>query len=190
MLQCKPPHNIRLITFNMLGLPAMLATADNHTLTVSLLSEDKHFSGYSHPEHLAKIFGMYVAVDDIIGILHGKPTVDVLDAQCCQEGFQYRCDLMTPQGPCSLWIDPDEHTITRYHAAPSPAMSYDILFEDFRRINGSALPFRISMQNQYERIKVTVSYSSVSFAPLDNETFHHLPRSSHILPLDMLPQLW
>lgn len=190
IIQAKEPDSLRLVTLGFLGHPVIIAHASNSLLTVSLLTENRHFSGPSDPDNLVKIFGVPLSVHEIVNILQGRISLEIREAHCSQERSLYRCNLDTDCGSSTLWIDPDRAVIRRFSGKLFCSKSYEISFDRFMSFGDKLIPFRISITCPSDRLSITIEYASFSTEPIDTHSFSYSPPPSEVLSLDMLPRLW
>jgi|GEM_PF-3828053 len=190
ILQCKVPTNLRIITLGLLAHPTFIATTDGSTLSVAVPSDGKYYYGSAHPEKIEKIFGLPLSVAEIIDIMYGAPVRDITDVQCHQDSHLYQCEVTTPRGLSTVWIDPRRQVITRYHTTVSYEKHFQIIFDDYRPVEGKFIPFSISIRCPSEKLSLLIRYASVATDVLTSDVFQQSIPASQALPLELLPQLW
>lgn len=192
VIKLKLPDKIRIETLGFMGHPAAITTSDGKTITVTLLTEQRQYTGAADTESIAKIFGVAMPLRNIPYIILGTPMFDPSGFVCAQENSLFCCRSATYNATATLRINPEHRTLLHYdYVSEGIPARYSVSYGEFKKTAGRMLPHRIIITSPDMGKTITIRHLTVSNESNNDDFFHQrLFPGSALLPLEALQELW
>lgn len=159
-LLLKMPSCLRVETLPVFGPADFFLSANEKSLKVFFPGEGKFYVGKATRENLFLFFKVSLPPGDMVSILAGLPP-QILDEDLSEyvEGRLYRVDVRSAKRKLSLWVNPDDYTLTRIEEVDNGRVIYRATFRDHIVIGGTPYPERIDIAvHEPERANINVQY--------------------------------
>jgi outer membrane lipoprotein-sorting protein len=198
---------IRLEGIGPIGQPLFLLIADAHQLSLYTPQEGRLLTGAASAENLMRLFGLALTPTALEYILMGDvPLVTLPSAGA----FTYRArenlyfwQGQVPPEPQSyrIWFEPYDLQPVRFEMADAGGqLVLQVWYEDFQRLNGLRVPYRVTLAQpvvgrrvvwQYKAVQLNTGLTQGLFrmrvpAGTDRVAIEDLPAPE----ADALPRIW
>jgi outer membrane lipoprotein-sorting protein len=164
------PSSLRLETIPPLGPPDLFLVVHGDMLKAFLPGKGKFYVGRPTRASLSRFIPLPLDVHAVIPLLLGiPPRLDPKEGvtlRGVKEEDLYRIDtLYGGRRLRALWLDPSKNEVTRFEAFGSDgALSYTVLLEDYRMVDGTAIPERVEFRfggGDAEATSLRIRYSDL-----------------------------
>lgn len=159
---------VRLEGIGPFGQPLFLLVSNGDRFSFFLPRERRVISGPSSTEHLAEHFGLSVAPKVLPYILLGDlPLLTLPEAGALRYQAQEQLYFWEGDGPYQarmyrIWFDPYHLLPARFELADLSGQTIlHVTYEDFRRLEGFTLPYRITIVQPLADQRVIWHYTDV-----------------------------
>lgn len=184
-LLLKTPSYLRVETMPVFGPADFFLSASEESLKVFLPGEGKFYVGKATRENLFLFFKVFLSPGDMVSILAGLPP-QIIEGNLLEyvEGRLYRIDIKCGKRTRSLWVNPDDYTLTKIESIDDGRVVYRATFKDHIIVNKILYPKRISIEvKEPERVSIDVRYLDLDILSDGNTAVFNLQTPSGITPV-------
>ena len=198
---------IRLEGIGPVGQPLFLLIADTHHLSFYTPQEGRLLTGAASAENLMRLFGLALTPTALEYILMGDvplatlPTAGTFAYQARENLYLWKGQVPSEPQSYRIWFEPyDLHPVRFEMEDAGGQLVLQVWYEDFQRLNGFVVPYRITLVQptvgrrvvwQYKDVQLNTGLSQGLFrmrvpAGRARVAIEDLPAPE----ADMLPRIW
>ena len=184
-LLLKMPFSLRVETMPVFGPADFFLSTNEESLKVFFPSEGKFYVGKATRENLSLFFKGFLPPSDMVPILAGLPP-QVMEGSLSEqvEGRLYRVDIRSGKRMRSLWVNPDDYTLTKIEDIDDGRVTYRVTFEDHVIVNKIPYPKEIRIEViEPERVRIDVRYLHLDIVSDGDTKVFDLQTPSGITPV-------
>lgn len=184
-LLLKMPSSLRVETMPVFGPAGFFLSANEESLKVFFPGEGKFYVGKATRENLFLFFKVFLPLSDMVPILAGLPP-QVMGGSLSEqiEGRLYRVDIRSGKRTRSLWVNPDDYTLTKIEDIDDGRVTYRVTFEDHVVVNKMPYPQKIRIEVlEPERARIDVRYLYLNILSDGDMSVFDLQTPSGITPV-------
>ncbi|MBW2631040.1 MAG: hypothetical protein JRC90_04640 [Deltaproteobacteria bacterium] len=169
-LLLKTPSCLHVETIPVFGPADFFLSANEKSLKVFLPGEGKFYVGKATKENLFLFFKVFLSPGDMVSILAGLPP-QIMEGTLSEyvKGRLYRVDIRSGERKRSLWINPDDYTLTKIEEIDDGRIIYRATFKDHVVIDGIPYPGRIDIEvEEPERASINIRYLDLEISHDEN----------------------
>ena len=183
------PNRVRFDVMTQFG-PAAVLTSDGQSFQLSDLREKTFLQGPTCPQNIARLLGVSIGAEEIIGILTGNtPTLDAIaESMECRDGLYVvtlvAADRSTQEVAFSVREadrqKPPEEQILQLRRStergPDGVRRWEASYDDYVDVDGQSFPTQIRFVDAVNGAETTVRVKSITLDPdIPDGTFHQTP---------------
>ncbi|TFG93851.1 MAG: hypothetical protein E4H15_00175 [Syntrophobacterales bacterium] len=184
-LLLRMPSSLRIETIPLFGPADFFLSANEETLKVFFPGEGKFYVGAATRENLFLFFKVFLSPADMVPLLAGLPpriTGEHLSGH--MEGMLYRIDIKSGKGRRSLWVDPDDHILTKIEDIDDGRTLWRATFTDHIVVSGTPYPRRVHIEvREPGRVSIDIRYLDLDISSAGDTAIFDLRIPSGITPI-------
>ena len=184
-LSLRIPACLRVETIPLFGPADFFLSANEEYIKVFFPGEGKFYVGRATEENLFVFLKVFLPPGDIVSLLAGLPpqiTKGSLSEQV--EGRLYRVDIRSGKKRRSLWVDPDDYTLTKVEDRDGGRVVSRVTFKGHVVVNEVSYPRRIMIEvQQPERVSIDIRYLDLDISSDGKGAIFDLQVPSGITPV-------
>lgn len=156
----KMPSCLRVETIPVFGPTDFFLSTNEKSLKVFLPGEGKFYVGKATKENIFLFFKIFLSPGDMVSMLAGLPP-QIMEGTLSEyvEGRLYRVDIKFGKRKRSLWVNPDDYTLTKIEEIDDNEVIYRATFRDPVIIDGTPYPERIDIEvEEPEKVSINIRY--------------------------------
>lgn len=198
---------IRLEGIGPVGQPLFLLIADAHQLSLYTPQEGRLLTGAASAENLMRLFGIALTPTALEYILAGDvplvtlPTAGAFAYRARENLYLWQGQVPPASQAYRIWFEPyDLQPVRLEMEDPGGQLVLQVWYEDFQRLDGLRVPYRITVVQpavgrrvvwQYKEVQINTSLTQALFhmrvpAGTAREALEDLPAPE----ADALPRIW
>ncbi|MBW2544908.1 MAG: hypothetical protein JRD43_05485 [Deltaproteobacteria bacterium] len=184
-LLLKTPSYLHIETMPIFGPADFFLSANEESFKVFLPGKGRFYVGKATRENLFLFFKVLISPGDMVSILAGLPP-QIMEGNLSEyvEGRLYRVDIRSGKRKWSLWVNPDDYTLTKVEEIDDGRIIYRATFKDPVIINGIPYPERIDIEvEEPERANISIRYLDLEISHDEDAAAFDLRTPSGVVPV-------
>ncbi len=184
-LLLRMPSSLRVETIPLFGPADFFLSANGESLKVFFPGEGKFYVGAATRENLLLFFKVFLSPADMVPLLAGLPP-HIAGGRLSghAEGRLYRVDIKSGKKRRSLWVDPDDHTLTKIEDIDDGRVLWRATFTDHIVASGIPYPRRVRIEvKEPGRVNLDIRYLDLDISSAGDTAIFDLQIPSGITPI-------
>ncbi|MDO9515407.1 MAG: hypothetical protein Q7J01_04805 [Syntrophales bacterium] len=184
-LLLRMPSSLRVEAMPLFGPADFFLSANEESIKVFFPGEGKFYVSAATRENLFLFFKVFLSPADMVPLLAGLPP-HIAGGQLSGhvEGSLYRVDIKSGKRQRSLWVDPDDHTLTKIEDIDDGRTLWRATFTDHIVVSGVPYPLRVRIEvKSPESVNMDIRYLDLDISPTEDTAIFDLQIPSGITPI-------
>jgi len=187
-LLLKVPSSLRIETMPIFGPADFFLSSNEKSFKVFFPGEGKFYAGKPTKENLFLFFKVLIPPGNMVSILAGLPPQQIMGGSLSEyvEGRLCRVDVRFGKRKRSLWVNPDDYTLTKIEEIDDGRIIYRARFRDHIVVDGIPYPERINIEVENpEKTSINIHYLDLEVSRPENTRAFDLQTPSGITPISI-----
>jgi len=175
---------------NVFHQPQLLFLTDTQILQLYIPSENRLYYGEASPEHISRLLGIPLEMNDFLHIFAGNPPLPPLENTDFTAGQQDAFAIFTflkPPQKTEIRVDRRTNRIVRYTSFMHNTMQMKINYSAFKPYHNHLFPSVIELSVPEKKFTLSLTYNRLEFTPISENVFKlPLPLNVSVHPFSNL----